>query len=142
MHRKTLTQYFVLSSNCIERINTIMLLLLFACCCLLLNGVTPQSDDCQLGLFSLKDLGRSDWWKVHINDEIGCIFANVNGSFSNASCDMYFSICHPLNGISGCNTQGGACQKGDFNDLAKVADIATYKPINESGSELNSSVVS
>ena len=119
------------------KVNSIVLLFCL-CLCLLLTSVKTQ-DDCDLTGFSLSDLSTNAWWKLSLKNISGCVFA-TNGSFERSDCDFYFSICHGLRDLPECNTDGswGACQKGTFNNTKESSNIANYKPINQSGTELNS----
>ena len=106
--------------------------------CPLLTGVKSQTD-CGLVGFSLSDLSTNAWWKVPLTNIEGCAFAVTNGSLVKSDCDFYFSICHGLQDLPECNTNGdwSVCQKGTFNNVKESTNIANYKPIKESGIEIN-----
>ena len=116
-----------------------VLLLLFPCL-YLLSGVNAQ-DDCEITGFSLSELSKPAWWKLGLSNKSGCIFAETDGVFQHSDCDFYFSICHGLRELPECNTNGNwsVCQIGTFNNQPMSASIANYKPINESGTELEHS---
>ena len=104
------------------------------CLCLLLTSVKTQTD-CGLTGFSLSDLSTNAWWQLPLKNVTGCVFAAVLES----DCDFYFSICHGLRNLPECNTDGSwaVCQKGTFDSTKQSSNIANYKPINESGTEIN-----